>query len=275
MAENRQKLPLFVLGSGRSGTTLLQRTLNSHPEVCIWGEHSGFLKQIAQAYFTFYDDKNFVENVLMHNQKGLGAKGNFINVKNPANWQAWVNWISQEDIKANFRGFLESFFNPSETNVLFWGFKEIRYGIDDRVLEFLKEIYPEARFIFIVRNPRDTILSQLAMFYSRKKENFVVCAKNWAMQNEKYLEFSKNNPDKALIIKYEDFIEDNENVVNKVFSFLGIPCYGQQKEIIYFDGGRGEDPFPLLRKDILNASELAMIKNLTCKVSREFGYTAK
>ena len=43
--------PIFLLGSGRSGTTLLQKILNSADDVMIWGEHGGFLKPIARAYF--------------------------------------------------------------------------------------------------------------------------------------------------------------------------------------------------------------------------------
>jgi len=35
---------------GRSGSTLLQRLLNVHAGLTIWGEHGGFLKGITEAY---------------------------------------------------------------------------------------------------------------------------------------------------------------------------------------------------------------------------------
>ena len=44
--------PILLLGSGRCGSTLLQRVLNSSPEITVWGEHAGFLTSIAQSYFT-------------------------------------------------------------------------------------------------------------------------------------------------------------------------------------------------------------------------------
>ena len=42
--------PVFLVGTGRSGTTLVQRLLNSYSDTLIWGEHAGFLQQYSEAY---------------------------------------------------------------------------------------------------------------------------------------------------------------------------------------------------------------------------------
>jgi hypothetical protein len=39
------KFPIFLLGTGRCGSTLLQKILNSVDNVMIYGEHGGFLRQ--------------------------------------------------------------------------------------------------------------------------------------------------------------------------------------------------------------------------------------
>jgi len=49
--KKNKKSPIFLLGTGRSGTTLLQRIINSAEDVIIWGEHGGFLSQVSEAYF--------------------------------------------------------------------------------------------------------------------------------------------------------------------------------------------------------------------------------
>ena len=51
LKRDREKSPIFLLGTHRSGTTLLQRIVNSSEDAMIWGEHGGFLGDIAEAYF--------------------------------------------------------------------------------------------------------------------------------------------------------------------------------------------------------------------------------
>ena len=58
LSKDRQKSPIFLLGTHRSGTTLLQRIVNSSEDALIWGEHGGFLSQIAEAYFLNFEDSS-------------------------------------------------------------------------------------------------------------------------------------------------------------------------------------------------------------------------
>jgi len=268
----KKSSPLFILGSGRSGTTLLQRVLNSHSEICIWGEHSGFLAQIAEAYFNF-SNENFRRNVIIPNKNNPGVEGYLKRIRNPINWSAWYNWLTEDSIKNNFKMFLESFFNPAGLDVSFWGFKEICYGLDDKVLEFLKEVLPDAKFVFVVRNPVDTISSQIAMFYKQDKKDLSLLANKWALQNNKYFEFNKNNPGNSVIIRYEDIVSDNEKTLNKLFSFLSLQCAQKQSEIMYFDSGRGADPRPYLRRDLLNENEMGLLLNITRETALKFNYS--
>lgn len=268
---NKTGSPLFIMGSGRSGTTLLQRTLNSHKDICIWGEHGGFLKQTAEAYFSFLDG-DFKNKAVIPGKDDARMENSLKRIKNPANWIAWDNCFDKDGIKNNFRYFLESFFNPQGLNNKFWGFKEIRYGLEDRVLEFLKDIFPEAKFIFMVRNPSDTILSQIAMFCDGDKENFQSLAKNWVMQNNAYFDFNKNNPESSIIIRYEDCVSDNEKALNKMFSFLDLQCSPRQSEVIFFDSGRGEDPKPCKRQSLLNKEEMNLVFSIVRETALKFNY---
>lgn len=44
MVENpREQQPIFLLGTGRCGSTFLQRSLSSLESIWIWGEHDGLL----------------------------------------------------------------------------------------------------------------------------------------------------------------------------------------------------------------------------------------
>lgn len=263
--------PLFLFGSGRSGTTLLQRILNSHDDICIWGEHGGFLKDVARAYFSFQekDNQNFI---IIKNKTEPGFAPIMKRIKDPVNWSAWDNWFGQKSMENNFRSFLESFFRPEGLAAKFWGFKEIRYGRDDSVLEFLVKIFPEAKFIFVVRNPLDVILSQISMFYNCDKKNFVNMARDWSFQNSKFFEFQENNPDKAIFVKHEDLISDNNGALKKIFSFLGLNLYPKQLDVVFFDGGRGADVRMAHRPQMLEEKELDLVKDITRETALKFFY---
>ena len=269
--KNKIGSPLFIMGSGRSGTTLLQRILNSHEDICIWGEHGGFLRQVAEAYFSFLAG-DFKDKAVIPCKEDAEIESSLKRIKNPANWTAWDNCFKKDGIKDNFRHFLESFFNPQGLNIKFWGFKEIRYGSEDRVLEFLKDIFPEAKFIFVIRNPADTILSQIAMFHDGNKKDFQSFAEKWVMQNNAYFDFSKNNRGSSIIVRYEDCISDNESVLSRLFNFLDLQYSPKQSEVVFFDSGRGEDPKPCKRQSLLTKEEISLLFSIVRETALKFDY---
>ena len=64
------KFPIFLLGTGRCGSTLMQKVLNSVENVMIFGEHGGFLRQIAKAYFLNQEDKKIAKYIMRKNVAG-------------------------------------------------------------------------------------------------------------------------------------------------------------------------------------------------------------
>ena len=177
-------VPIFVLGSGRSGTTLLQKLLNSTNEIIIWGEHGGFLKQIADSYFLSTENPEIIEQIFHQNPRSKDPNLNFNELKLKKIGYCWMNWYGKKDVIENFSGFVESFFKPERLAKQHWGFKEIRYGMEDRVIEMLAELFPTALFLFIVRDPIDVIASQVAMGWD---DDWKTLARKWAKQNKKIL----------------------------------------------------------------------------------------
>ena len=52
METKKKETPIFLFGSGRSGTTLVHRLLNSVDGVYLWGEQGRFIKHMAEAYIS-------------------------------------------------------------------------------------------------------------------------------------------------------------------------------------------------------------------------------
>ena len=195
-----EAFPIFLLGSGRSGTTLLQKILNSADDVMIWGEHGGFLKKVARAYYHHTENPQVERKIFNQNLVPKDPSLDFNRLRLKDFGYSWMNWYGRQEVVANFAGLIESFFHPPGMEKRHWGFKEVRYGGDDRALEMLAELFPNARFVFIARNPVDVIASQAALGWGSKRalsSGWKPLAEGWAAQNRALLEFQRANEERT------------------------------------------------------------------------------
>ena len=246
--QNESLTPLLLLGVSRSGTTLFQRILNSYDDVIIWGEHLGYLADLAESYFKVADSPSMKQFSFPQ------AKGQLVDLKeykDPKQWQAWNNWFSQEDVKGLYREFLLSTFTGSwKSELSYWGFKEIRYGEDDdRVMEFFLDTFPNTRTVIIFRNPLNVIESQLSSFANiggrlAKIRKILLLPKlfkmalRWNRKNLKYLEYAKKYPDSVLFFQFEEILSSQE-FLQDVLNWVGLELTDTQLEVLRIKEGRG------------------------------------
>jgi hypothetical protein len=260
--------PIFLLGTGRCGSTLLQKILNSVENAMIYGEHGGFLKQVAAAYFLNLEDKMIEKYIMSQNVAGKDPHSVFETLKNPQLWSAWTNWYNHETVRNNFRDFIESFFNPrSLKQKVHWGFKEIRYGLDDRVPEMLADLYPNGRFVFIVRHPVDVIASKIS---ARASEGIEADSHTWVAQNTYFLTFFRENRERCRIVHYEDLISNDSKELHQLFQWLGFSLSDRQRNIIQTTKPRYKGrPQPAKLTD----DEVLSVNTITQKMRDELGYS--
>ncbi len=278
--------PVFLLGTGRSGTTLVQRLLNSYPDVLIWGEHAGYLHKLAQAYDILTKSPSMEEFSYSVNED-IGTNLDASVFKDPKRWQAWNNWFKKEDIRELFRQHIEDVFNPTQVGQhSIWGFKEIRYGVDDNVPEFLLDLFPNARFLFVVRNGLNTVESQLNTFYKGKSNHLTVkrliqlpiairIARLWRKQNLRFNSFAQDHPDNSCLLRYEDIIRDPDQF-QMIFDFVGKPVTHVQREILEMKSGRGtgfgKETDENERWKRLGPVPIFILKRILGSASKELGY---
>src|SRR5215216_6725044 len=151
--------PVFMFSPGRSGSTLLQRYLNCSQDLVLWGEHGGFLRGIRHAYSIWCENQivqqsfrqgNVHSRLLISSKPTVGAD------------IEWTNSFSREDFRTNLANMVTGLFTINVPSHVRWGFKEIRY--DDKDVVFLRELFPKAQFIFIVRDPINTLASAIVAF---------------------------------------------------------------------------------------------------------------
>ena len=149
--------PVFLLGFYRGGTTYVQRLLNCSSELIIWGEHAGILDHYQQA-FVKYQGSSARKVDLSNERESTKIAKKFV---------PWANRQSKEDYKRLLRQHIGDMFGAGSESTR-WGFKEIRYHSVD-IADFLFELFPAAKIIYLHRAPEDVFVSQ---YFKKSNKNY-------------------------------------------------------------------------------------------------------
>jgi hypothetical protein len=233
--ERTARQPIFVFGFPRSGTTLLQRVLNSYQDVLIWGEHVAFLRDVANAYFRVWRNPDFFKSTTALNEL-------LRDTKPLTHWQGWLNWIGEEEWKHLYRQFLESIFVPRGLpDKQFWGWKEVHYTArkDEQTLPFLAQIYPEAKYVFLVRSGFNTMASFSVW---PRRTNIAIWAqegcRRWKEMIGSFRDWHRSRKVESFWIRYEELIEAKGEVL-RLLESMGKRLGEDQQAILQAETGRG------------------------------------
>lgn len=209
----------FVLGIGRSGTTLLQSMLSMHPNICAPIES----KLIVHLYKKFFNVKKW-NNTTIDNFLNLlyteSAFKNYWNIEKDY-LKNKINEYSTNELnfKLLVRLIYSSFkYNEYETK------QEIKI-ICDKNPEYIhltdKIIYafPEAKFIHIIRDFRDNVYSSKRLMGNKNCDYLI---ENWLQGNLLAEKYKVKYPERFYTLKYEDLVSNKVEMMKGVLTFLGI-----------------------------------------------------
>jgi len=152
--------PIFVFGTGRCGSTHLQRLVTLSTRCWIWGEHEGFLEPLLASvdrYETGQRLKRFVFDRSSRDEAQLVSE-----MTAGSHMLSWLNLLDQDEFRAEVVSLIDRMFRSRiPEGWTDWGFKEIRYGLDNNSPEILMSFFPGATGIFTFRDPRCTIESMV------------------------------------------------------------------------------------------------------------------
>lgn len=198
---------IFVFAQTRSGSTLLQRAINQTPGVTLYGEHGGMLHGFAAAYYGA--DLPCLAKHSSYTPERLKDLNAFV----PCH-----SCITVGNLRGNMRDFIEATFNPAHAKR--WGFKEVRYGRrhqheDMRVFEMLVELFPTAKFPLLIRHPRDQIISQVSMGWSKPE----AALDEWLRQFNFYCKLRRDYPDRCRLFEYWRLVD-----AQPIWDWLQLDC---------------------------------------------------
>lgn len=205
--------PFFIVGCGRSGTTLLQTLLDAHPDIAIPPE--SFVYHRFGAIFDTYGDlrssrcrRKLLRDLLRDRrirawpiQMTLDALDTTVNEHSRAGV-----------IRALFR------FYANAQGATRWGEKT---PVHVHHMEMIREDFPDAKFIHLVRDGRDVSESQRRMIWgpvcplglARQWRNDVMAFRNHAV------EIPASN---VLVIHYETLVREPRSTILRVLEFLKV-----------------------------------------------------
>jgi len=210
---------LFLCGGLlKSGTTFLQRMLNSHPEVYCPPEHN--LNTLFKSYLKIHEEYN--QGILM-NANLFGLEG---------------EPIDKEIFLKNYFSLVKDIIQAKSGENKISGINDNQFLILNTEV-FLAQI-SESKIIIIVRNPIDNSMSywehHQKMFRLRNnpnwlnpiktngelnKEKFVIeFSREWNKKISNIVKVSDKYPNRLMIVRYEDLVNDKFETLEKVFIFL-------------------------------------------------------
>lgn len=224
--EDITRLPVFfILGRPRSGTTLLTTLFNAHPNVRIAPEFPIMLP----LYQKFRHVKDWDEAAILSFVEHLFRQYvfNFRTLDHyRLNREEFTRQLMELKHKGTVRDFLKSVnyhaFSVYEKKETRWiGDKNPVYSI--YVKRFLK-IFPEARFICIIRDYRDNFISIRNLRDLRLEAPVLpLQVYRWKYATRLFLSCRKKYPERFRIIRYEDLVTDQERIIRELTDFLEIP----------------------------------------------------
>lgn len=204
--------PFFIFGTGRSGTSLLSRLLNAHPRLAVPFE--AFLFQHFEPMQRYYGDLGVPANRarLIDDIVSSDAIRRF---EPPIDRNRVLERVARPDFGGVVDAVLGSW--AAAQGKARWGEKTPHHVFRWRSI---RSHFPSAKFIHIVRDPRDVVLSKIRARHGPKTA--YAATQDWT----RYLRAAEAagavvGADGMITLWYEQLVRDPVGELKRVCGFLG------------------------------------------------------
>src|SRR5690606_27675641 len=187
--------PVFIVGMPRSGTTLLERILGSHPDVSDAGELNDLVRQLR--WMCDLAGPSRLDLALARRAEGIDFAELGRRYLSRTQWRAQGKAVYTDKMPPNFLN-----------------------------VSYIVRALPQARILHMVRGPMDTCFSNLKEWFAgayphryqqeEMAEHFLRYRRLMAHWRTQY-------PDRILDVRYDELVTDPEAVLREVLAFCGLP----------------------------------------------------
>jgi len=222
VANDIKQIPIvFILGHGRSGTTLLQSLLNSHPNIAAPQECDFILHLYPRFgkinHWEKSDIYEFIDSLFLSplfsiwlvDKKQLTKR--LLSIAPYISYQLACKIVIHQAKKSDKQVKLLSDKNP----------------INSLFIKKLLSIFPDAQFIHMVRDPRDSVNGHIKRLQNK---NPFFLAWRWKRYNILIERQKRKYPNKFFTIQYENMVGNIEDTLISLSSFIGLPFYNSMMQ---------------------------------------------
>jgi len=208
--------PIFLIGMPRSGTKLLRGLLNEHSTIAIPAFETEFFPYWVTHWESYGDLSN--RELFKTFYSEVMKIPYFLYCKNEdevIDEEVWYKNCQDYTVAGVFEALIRHDANaPINTNII-WGDKSPSYITS---LELIKEHFPDAKFIHIIRDVRDYCLS----INHAWKKNMIRAAQRWNDYVHNAREISCQFENDYIELRFEDLLDAPDIELKKICHFLGL-----------------------------------------------------
>ena len=275
--------PIFIVGMSRSGTTLLSRMLDAHSDIAIFPETWWYVVLDSLGCLERFTDpwqSSLFFNAVWENLKGY---------RDPAAQIVASEACSQPKYLGPTVRLLEKIGQAyaSQRQARMWGEKTPGHAL---WLPQIRDLFPRARVLFMVRDPRDVLVSYDERWNSgRRDSDYLVST---AALLKYYLVNLLHRPgfpaDQIRWVKYESLTAQPAAELEEICRFLGVAFepamldFYRKHANVQQDMAEGEHhallskPATIERigryQNVLGPSQIALVERLLGEEMRTLGY---
>lgn len=217
---NFQDSPVFIIASERSGTNLLRKRLTENQNCYLGPAPAHFLKHL------YYQQPYYGDLSRDDNFKSFVTQAIDLCLVHFSPWR--IDW-TVDDVMQGFDGkrrdsihLMHYMMNRYAREQGFSGY----ICKDNFLYEFAMDIaaeFPNAKFIYLYRDPRDFVLSQIKR--PAAVRSITRYAKLWAYEQVKSIAVSERlgAQGRCYWLSYERLIENEEYEIFSILDYLGVP----------------------------------------------------
>lgn len=239
----------YIVARGRSGTTMLATMMNAHEKIALPPEGLFMLN----LYHKYQHVKKWIKPKIEEYVADIYAedymKGWKIDPKDLIqHLQSLPENLSYSQINQEVYRFYA--LKQGKTGNVLLGDKNPTYAL---LIDEILKIDPDAKFIHLVRDYRDNILSFQQVQFDLK--DTAPLAYRWRRFNVQIEKHKVKHPEKFLFVRYEDVVSSTERELKRICEFLQIPF---SKKMLDFY--KEQDNLPSYHQNLKNPPNKKSIK---------------